>query len=129
MCAVKHFLFVTILISSIPAGQSARAAEAPDPYARLAICVGRFSALLEHQWLIGGADANATATARQTMLNLLDTAPMSDPVAQLARRIEAKQLLARVLQRADLATASREKFMARARADHEIGECTALILG
>ena len=103
------------------------AAEPSDPYLRFATCAGRYSALMEHHWLMGAPEADQTRANRQGIIDLLDTSPAVGP-GLLARRIEAKHLLARTLQRAEFATSPQDRRIARAGADRAIAECRALVL-
>lgn len=123
---LRIFILFTLLTCL---GAPVHAGETPDPYARFATCAGRLSALMEHQWLIGAAGADLTRAQRQGMIDLLETAPAPNPKQHLARRIEAKHLLARMLLHAEFATSARDRRMARSGADRAIAECRALTLG
>ena len=75
---------------------------AADPLLReFAVCAGRYSALVEHQWLVDGPASVVSAERRDAMLSLVD-AVLPDDMAATAMgwRIEAKVAHRALLSRA-----------------------------
>lgn len=95
-----------------------------DPLRMFAVCAGRLSALMEHQWLTDGPASEETARSRAAMLSLVEAIlpPEAAPRA-LNWRIEAKAAQAALLARATFAA---DPVAAR-RADHLVAECLGLI--
>ena len=96
-----------------------------DPLLReFAVCAGRFSALVEHQWLVDGPASDASAGMRDSLLALV--AAVEGPgMAQtvMGWRIEAKVAQRALLQRAYLA----KDAGADRRAAELLEACAALI--
>nr|MCU0903680.1 hypothetical protein [Tabrizicola sp.] len=66
-----------------------------------AVCTGRYSALVEHQWLVDGPASNATAGTRDSLWALVEAvAGPSEARAALNWRIEAKVAQKALLDRA-----------------------------
>lgn len=99
-----------------------------DPVSTIAGCAGRLSALMEHKWLMG-EDADHIQRRREAMVEILD-AMMSPDTGRtvLARRIEAKQAQARLLQRSVFNDDKDDAERARVRAEIAIASCEALLL-
>ncbi|MEC7299627.1 hypothetical protein [Pseudooceanicola nitratireducens] len=117
------------LLLALPGATHAAPADLGDPVMIFAGCAGRFSAEMEHSWLIG-RDETAVRGKRLAMIDLVDAAlPPGRGPEVLARRIEAKFAQAMLLQRAsfsrDAGTASR----AQARARAALRQCEALLPG
>ncbi len=104
-------------------------ARATDLVTTFAQCTGRYSAHMEHQWLIG-APAEDIVADRAAMIALLDAVmPKTRARETLAKRIEAKFAQARLLARASFNDDSADATWAATRASVEIGSCRALLLG
>ena len=68
------------------------------------ICAGRFSALVEHQWLVDGPASEASARQRDSLLALVGAvAGPGEAQLSLSWRIEAKAAQRALLDRAWLA--------------------------
>lgn len=75
---------------------------AADPLLRdFSVCAGRYSALVEHQWLVDGPASDVSADRRDAMLELV-AAVMPQDMAKTAMgwRIEAKVAQRALLDRA-----------------------------
>lgn len=98
---------------------------ASDPLLRdFATCAGRYSALVEHQWLVDGPASEASARVRDNLLALV-TAVQPDGMEAVALgwRIEAKVGQAQLLSRGHFARDS----LAGARAAQLLHACADLI--
>ena len=76
--------------------------QAADPLLReFAVCAGRYSALVEHQWLVDGPGSEVSAVQRDALLSLVG-AVLPDDMAATAMgwRIEAKVAQRALLSRA-----------------------------
>ncbi len=96
-----------------------------DPLLReFAICAGRFSALVEHQWLVDGPASDASAGTRDSLLALVDAVEEPEmATTAMGWRIEAKVAQKALLQRAHLAG----DRVAEKRASELLQSCAALI--
>lgn len=105
--------------------------EAHGDLARLfAGCAGRFSAELEHAWLMNQDKSADLAMQRQDMLVLLDaTMDRSDARALLAYRIEAKLAQAALLTLSDFSVDEARARDARRLAERHRTTCHRLLLG
>jgi hypothetical protein len=95
-----------------------------------ASCAGRFSALMEEQWLLSDPASDATARQREAMLSLI--AAMTVPgqeTAALAWRIEAKVAQADLLSLARFGSADATAARAAQRSDELLSMCRSLLLG
>ena len=98
----------------------------PDMMGVFATCAGRFSALMEFQWLTDGPASDVTATTRAAMIALAEAAtPAGAEARALHLRIEAKAAQAGLLHAAYF----RADAEAAIRADTLLTECRALHLG
>ncbi len=111
--------FLAVLTVGLATGSSATA----DPLLRdFAVCAGRFSALVEYQWLVDGPASEASARQRDSLLSLVDAVagPEGAKVA-MAWRIDAKVSHKRLLDRAyfadDTQAAERSAQLLQACAD------------
>ncbi|MBS0123175.1 hypothetical protein [Thetidibacter halocola] len=107
-------------------------AEGPqDRATSFATCTGRWSAVMEHEWLMG-RDGSEAEMRRATFVTLLEAA-MPDPAVDapdlLHLRIAAKHALAHLLQQADLGTDPATARRARAMARNQLAPCRTLLLG
>jgi hypothetical protein len=107
MCGMKT-LARMLLIGCLTLTQAPPAIANPNPDTQLlqqfATCAGRFSALMEHQWLTDGPASDQTAQQRAAMLSLVDA--MLDPhdaTRAMHWRITAKVAQAALLSRAHFA--------------------------
>jgi hypothetical protein len=73
-----------------------------DPLLRdFAVCTGRFSALVEHQWLVDGPASNASAGVRDNLWALVEAvAGPGEAATAMNWRIEAKVAQKALLDRA-----------------------------
>lgn len=71
---------------------------------QFAVCAGRFSALMEHQWLVDGPASEQTARHRAAMLSLVDAVQSNGNAVQAMHwRVSAKVAHAGLLSRAHFA--------------------------
>ena len=93
-----------------------------------ATCTGRLSAVMEHQWLIGGPGSEATQAARDAMEGLVQAAtPPGDEARVMGWRVEAKLAQKALLARAAFGGTGQEG--AATRAEALVAECRGLLLG
>lgn len=96
---------------------------AADPLLRdFAICTGRYSALVEHQWLVDGPASEQSARVRDALWSLVDAlATPEEARAAMGWRIEAKAgqraLLARAWFDGDAGAKKRSAQLLQACAD------------
>ncbi len=126
-----------MLALSMPAPSLARAEQPPrdlsqsSATALFATCTGRYSAVMEHAWLMGRHDPDAIASRADFEDLLMATAPFDagfDGYAVLHTRIYSKHALARVLQQADLAPDERTQRRAKAQIAVALRPCRSLTL-
>lgn len=89
-----------------------------------AVCAGRFSALVEHHWMVDGPASDASAGTRDSLLALVEA--VQDPgmeATAMGWRIEAKVAQKALLQRAHFA----KDGAAEKRAAELLQACAALI--
>ena len=122
MRVLKTFLVVACLTSSMPAQA--------EPLTHIfATCTGRFSAELEHAWLMGHPETDSIAHRRAQFEDLLyAVATDGEHRDLLNRRINAKQAHAQILQQATFSTDSAQADWARRRVNMEIGYCASFLL-
>lgn len=105
-------------------------AEASDDLATtFATCTGRLSALMEHQWLMSDAAADATR-ARRAQMEALLLSVMQPGAGErtLARRIDAKAAMAALLARVDFNDNPADSAWAATRVELQISACDSLLL-
>lgn len=96
---------------------------AADPLLRqFAVCTGRFSALVEHQWLVDGPASEGSAVMRDSLWSLVEAlAGAQETKAAMGWRVEAKAgqkaLLARAHFTGDRAAEMRSAQLLQACAD------------
>ncbi|MDF1873923.1 hypothetical protein [Vannielia sp.] len=118
-------LFMAGLLACHPPAASADALEN-----RFTACTGRLSALMEHQWLIASPEADRTKARRDAMISLLEAVmPKNRGREVLARRIEAKYAQSVLLTRATFGQNAEDAAWAQRRAEAEIAQCAALLIG
>lgn len=96
-----------------------------DPLLReFAVCAGRFSALVEHQWMVDGPASDASAGTRDSLLALVEAVEGPGMAATvMGWRIEAKVAQKALLQRAHFA----KDGVADKRAEELLQSCALLI--
>ncbi len=131
MGGLKTLSLIVALLSSAPAAQatgfaplSDEAAAPDDPLVALfATCAGRFSALMEFQWLTDPGASGESARIRAAMLDLSEAATPAHAASHaLNLRIEAKAAQAALLHGAHF----RGDPHAARRADALLAGCRAL---
>ncbi|GGE31910.1 hypothetical protein GCM10011360_19850 [Primorskyibacter flagellatus] len=121
--------FLVALGLAAPATGTAAPGEPGDTVALFATCAGRYSAEMEHRWLIGH-DATEITRHRRAMIDLVDAVRTPDQGPRvLAWRVEAKVAQAMLLQRADFNTDPADAGRARDLARLALSQCGALIVG
>lgn len=126
MGGLKTFLAALALAASLPGPASAD----DDLLRTIASCAGRLSAQMEHQWLMGDAEADRTEARRGAMLEILSAlAPPGDAPSVLSWRIDAKVAHSSLLTRATFNPDPDDSGWARRQADMMIADCNGLILG
>ena len=101
-----------------------------NPLDLFAGCAGRLSALMEHQWLLGDANAETTERQRESVLELLEaTLQPGEERHALALRISAKHAHAVLLTRATFNEDPDDAAWAADQAAIQIGTCQAFLLG
>ena len=128
MCSPRT-LFLCSLLAVLPFGPAAQASLRLDLVTTFAGCVGRFSALMEHQWLMSDPAADQTEAERRAMLGLIEAIlPADEARHAMHLRLIAKAAHARLLQRATFNDDPEDATWALTRAEAEIGQCRALML-
>lgn len=100
-----------------------------------AACAGRYSAEVEHRWLLRPAESDAVEARRDAFLVLLDAVSPDatdagvQPQLLMATRIEEKAVQAALLQRAAFHTDPLAADTARAAAERRTAACGAWLLG
>ena len=122
-------LLLSSLLAALPLVPAARANTGSDLVTTFAGCVGRFSALMEHQWLFSDPDAYQTEAERSAMIGLMEAILPAEEASQAMHvRLTSKVAHARLLRRAAFNADSEDATWAVARAEAEIGQCRALML-
>lgn len=103
---------------------------AADPLLRaFAVCAGRLSAVMEHQWMFDGPASEVTAVELKAMVTLIDASmPVGEARQVMAWRIDAKVAQRGLLHQARFAQDQRLAKKAAARAEALAAECRAKIL-
>ena len=129
MCSLKTLASAAVC-NLAALGAPAFAGQSLDLAREFANCTGRYSALMEHEWLMGTTGAGATRARRNAFAELVAAvaAPDNGP-RLLAWRIEAKAAQARLLQHAAFATDPAARDTAERRAAGLIAACDQLMLG
>lgn len=114
-----------ILLAVLTVGLSTGGPATADPLVRdFAVCAGRFSALVEHQWLVDGPASEASARQRDSLVSLVEAAAGPEQASTvLAWRIDAKVSHKRLLERAWFA----DDPLARMRSAQLLQACADLI--
>ena len=117
-----------------PAARAAMPASSVDLAQAFAACVGRYSASLEHSWLVG-LSGDEARTRRETFRTLLEAvepdarAAGMRPSDLLGYRINAKMAQAQLLSAAQYSDDPRRKRIAIARARSQMRACELLLIG
>ena len=102
---------------------------APSLEQRFAVCAGRLSAQLEHQWLLSDPEAEMTERRRRAMVELFDAVGTGQDRARLlAVRIEAKHAHHSLLTRATFNDDPRDAQWAAHHAQLQLDDCASLLL-
>lgn len=95
-----------------------------------ATCVGRMSALMEHQWMFDGAASEITESHRETLISLMNAVmPTGAGRDVLSLRIEAKLAHSALLTRATFNENPEDAHWAELTAVRHTGECQSFLLG
>lgn len=121
----------TLAASSLLSLTMSVSAAAQDTIAMtFAGCVGRFSAQMEHAWLMGSETAEDHQSQRHLFLTLLDaTAGAEVPRDLLAHRIAHKRAQSILLTQASFGVDARRKKAAERQAMRHLNACKSLVLG
>jgi len=93
-------------------------------------CAGRYSAEMEHAWLIGDPAAVQFERQRSAFVSLLEaTMPADAGRAVLHYRIDVKLAHAALLQQASFSRDERRAARARSAAQSRVSVCRRLLLG
>ncbi len=123
MSGLKNLLLVFLILP-----MSGRAAEDPLVSA-FATCAGRFSAELEHAWLVHDARSDEIEHRRTQFVELLDAmVPRDMRRRALHLRIDAKVAHAGLLTQATFSDDADQSRWAMRRAQAEIEYCTGFLL-
>lgn len=117
------------ILAILPAAPAGQAAAGQDVVRIFASCAGRFSAQMEHEWLLSDPAADRTGAERDRMIGLLETLTAPGVGRALDLRIEAKQAQTALLTRATFNRDRGDAHWARQRAETEIAACRSLLLG
>lgn len=122
MGEMKTLSFALLLLLPLPASG--------QPLAALfAACTGRYSAEMEHAWLVQDDRAGHYEEKRGQFIELLEAVvPVENRRAALHLRIEAKMAHARLLTQASLSADQDRARWARGRARAEMNYCAGLLL-
>jgi hypothetical protein len=114
-----------IFLTALAVGFAGCGPASADPLLReFSVCAGRFSALVEHQWLVDGPASEASAGTRDSLLALVGSVEEPGMAAiAMGWRIEAKAGQARLLSRAHFA----QDPVAAARSADLLQACAELI--
>lgn len=124
MSAWKSLCAIALILACPPS------ARAMDLVREFANCTGRYSALMEHQWLMHVPGSEATQARRNMFADLLDAVRGAEDGHQvLAWRIEAKAAQAALFHTRDFGTDPALRARAATRAETHIAACDTLILG
>lgn len=118
-----------LVLAALPYATAARAFTSLDLVSTFAGCVGRFSALVEHQWLFSDPDADRTEAERDAMVSLMEAIMTEAEMRQAMHvRLMSKAAHAGLLRRATFNDDIQDATWALGRAEAEIGQCRALML-
>ena len=126
MCSLKTITVLVVLLAWVPKGANAF----DDMLDTFAECAGRYSAQLEHQWLMNDPASTRTEAQRAQVLDVLFALMdgEADAALTLKRRLEAKFAHSRLLQRATFNSDLDSALWARGRSNAEMRRCASLVL-
>ncbi|MBL3702721.1 hypothetical protein GI582_08450 [Sulfitobacter sp. BDSS02] len=102
----------------------------PDLQFAFATCVGRFTALMQHQWLTGPQRSDETKRQQRQMIALLDAVtPPEDKRRAMSQRIQSKHAFISLLTRIRVSRDPAYKRWAQNRVERDINACRGLLLG
>jgi hypothetical protein len=133
--SVLRTISVALAATLAAAPGSALPLSATERALAFAACAGRYSAEVEHRWLLRPAESPAVEARRDAFLALLDAISpdaLDDgvpPHILMATRIEEKAAQAALLQRAAFHVDPLAAGAAQAAAERRIGSCGAWLLG
>ena len=131
MGKMKTFFVMVSLALPVQAGTLTLAPQPGEEQVyQFATCAGRFSALMEHQWLVDGPASDQTAVIVANMSALVQAVLTEGQGRRaLAWRIEAKAAQRALLMQADFGADIPLRQRAQARTEVLLGACRALLLG
>lgn len=131
MGKMKTILLVVSLALPVQAGTLPLAPQpGEEQLFHFATCSGRFSALMEHQWMVDGPQSEVTRKYLEEMVSLVQALAPDDQGARvMSWRIDAKVVQRDLLMRAEFGASDAERTHALARSDQLIGSCRSLLLG
>jgi len=95
-----------------------------------AACAGRFSAEMEHSWLIGTPDSEQHESNRATFASLTQAVmTKSTARALLHHRVHVKRVHAQLIQTANFVEDQRRARLAKRMAASHLNACHGLLLG
>ncbi len=126
MCSLKTIATLVLCLSIFPKGADAF----DNMLDTFAECAGRYSAQLEHQWLMNDPESEQTEAQRAQVLDVLYALMDGEANAArtLKRRLEAKFAHSRLLQRATFNTDAGSALWAEGRSRNEMRRCASLVL-
>lgn len=98
------------------------------PY-EFATCAGRYSAMMEHAWLMRLPEAETYAKMRSAFISLLEATDDGPEKIRLGQRIDAKVAQANLLRTATFQSDADLARMAREQSDLSLAMCRRLVLG
>ena len=123
--------FLCMVGFAICAGGQAAALSQSDRLDRVfAGCAGRFSAEMEHAWLMGDSESDALQAQRSAFVSLLEAAtPEGQERSILSYRIDTKLAHASLLTLATFTDDEQQAQTARSLAQQHLAQCRTLLLG
>lgn len=129
MCGLRKLFATSVLILAMKFQALPLVAQTPDAKT-FAFCVGRLSALMEHQWLFSDPLAERTTAQRDAMLALAEAVALQTDQAKLILwRVEAKTTQAELLNIASFSTNKATAARAAQRSEELVSACSTLLLG
>lgn len=93
-------------------------------------CAGRYSAEMEHAWLMGDSDSDVLQAQRSAFVSLLEaTTPQGQERSVLSYRIDTKLAHASLLTLATFTDDEQKADVARSLAQQHLSQCRTLLLG
>lgn len=108
---------------------AAQASTPVDLPREFATCAGRYSAMVEHAWLMQAAEAEDYARLRGAFVSLLEATDEGAGVSRLHRRVDAKAAHAQLLQVATFSTDPERASLAQQQSEAHLAACRRLVLG